>query len=166
MYLCVHVLYTGHEFLNFVENRFMKTLLTASLLLCCASFATAQKSKGDPERDIRRVLERQVAAWNAGNIDEFMEGYWKSDSVQFIGSEIVTGWTATLQRYKKNYPDKDAMGVLRFELLQLQPVREDAYLITGKYFLTRKQDNPHGIFTLLFRRKGGKWVITYDHTSG
>ncbi len=165
MYLCVYVLYAGHEFLNFVENRFMKTLLTASLLLCCGSFVTGQKLKGDAESDIRRVLDRQVAAWNAGNIDEFMEGYWKSDSVQFIGPEIVTGWTATLERYKKNYPDKEAMGVLRFDLLQLQRVGEDAYLITGNYFLTRKKDNPHGIFTLLFRRKEGKWVIVYDHTS-
>jgi hypothetical protein len=94
-----------------------------------------------------------------------MTGYWKSDSVQFIGSEIVTGWTATLERYKKNYPDKDAMGVLRFDLLQLMPAGEDAYLITGKYFLTRKNDSPHGVFTLLFRKKEGKWVIVYDHTS-
>ena len=143
----------------------MKTLLIASLLLCFSACLNEQKSKEDSERAIRRVLDRQVAAWNEGNIDEFMEGYWKSDSVQFIGSEIVAGWTATLERYKKNYPDKDAMGVLRFDLLQLQPVGEDAYLLTGNYFLTRKKDSPHGIFTLLFRRKEGKWVIVYDHTS-
>jgi len=144
----------------------MKTLLIASLLVCFSTFPNAQESKEDSERAVRRVLDRQVAAWNAGDLDEFMEGYWKSDSVQFIGSEIVTGWTATLERYKKNYPDKDAMGLLRFELHQLQPVSEDAYLVTGKYFLTRKKDNAHGIFTLLFKKKEGKWVIVYDHTSG
>ena len=143
----------------------MKTLLIVFFLLGLAGCQSAPPSNEDSDRDIRTVLDRQVAAWNAGNIDEFMDGYWKSDSVQFIGSEIVTGWTATLERYKKNYPDKDAMGVLRFDLLQLQPVGEDACLVTGKYFLTRKEDNPHGIFTLLFRRKGGKWVIVYDHTS-
>src|SRR6267142_4437094 len=128
----------------------MKTLLI--LLLCCSSCLNAQKSNELSERAIRSVLDRQVVAWNAGNLDEFMEGYWKSDSVQFIGSEIVTGWRATLERYKKDYPDKDTMGTLRFDLLQLQPVGADGYLITGRYFLTRKKDNPHGIFTLLFRR--------------
>src|SRR6267154_835599 len=141
----------------------MKTLVIFSLLMCCASCLSAQKSEEDSKRAIHRVLDLQVTAWNAGNLDEFMDGYWKSDSVQFIGSEIVTGWTATLERYKKNYPDKDAMGFLRFDNLLFQPVGEDAYLITGKYFLTRKDDNPHGIFTLLFRKKGGKWVIVYDH---
>lgn len=142
----------------------MKTLLVA-FLVCSTICLNAQKSKEGSERAIRRVLDLQVAAWNAGNLDEFMEGYWKSDSVQFIDSGIIAGWTATLERYKRNYQDKDAMGVLRFELLQLQRVGEDACLVTGKYFLTRKEDNPHGIFTLLFRRKVGKWVIVYDHTS-
>ena len=143
----------------------MKTLLVAFLLVCFTTCLNAQESKKNSELNIRRVLDRQVAAWNAGNLDEFMEGYWKSDSVQFIDSGIVAGWTATLERYKRNYPDKEAMGVLRFELLQLQRVGEDACLVTGKYFLTRKEDNPHGIFTLLFRRKAEKWVIVYDHTS-
>ena len=143
----------------------MKTLLAASLLVCSTICLNAQKSNADSERVIRRVLDRQVAAWNAGNLDEFMEGYWKSDSVQFIDGGIIAGWTATLERYKKNYPYKDAMGALRFELLQFKPVSDDAYLVTGKYFLTRKEDNPHGIFTLLFRKKEGKWVIVYDHTS-
>jgi hypothetical protein len=143
----------------------MRIVLLSSLLLFYSSCLNAQQSKEDSKRAIRHVLDRQVAAWNAGDIDEFMKGYWKSDSVQFIGSEIVTGWTATLERYKKNYPDKDAMGVLRFDLLQLTSAGEDAYLITGKYFLTRKNDNPHGVFTLLFRKKEGKWVIVYDHTS-
>src|SRR5882762_5604208 len=72
----------------------------------------------EAESAIRKVLDVQTAAWNHGNIDRFMEGYWKSDSVQFIGAEITTGWTSTLERYKKRYPNKDAMGSLRFELLQ------------------------------------------------
>lgn len=117
------------------------------------------------ESAIRSLLDCQVKAWNEGNIDQFMEGYWKSDSLQFIGSEIATGWTATLERYKESYPDKDAMGSLRFEILKFNRVAVDAFLITGKFFLTRKADNPHGIFTLLVRRKNGKWLVVYDHTS-
>ena len=142
----------------------MKTLLIVSILV--SSHCLIAQKPNDSERAIRLVLDRQVAAWNKGDIDEFMEGYWKSDSVVFIGSPIVSGWTATLERYKKNYPDKDAMGQLRFELLRLQPIGQDAYLVTGNYFLARKEDSPHGVFTLLFRLKGGKWVIVYDHTSG
>ena len=94
-----------------------------------------------------------------------MKGYWKSDSIYFIGSKITAGWDSTLVRYKKSYPDAAAMGKLRFEILMMDFVSADACLVTGKYFLTREKDNPSGIFTLLFRKKNGAWLIVYDHTS-
>lgn len=138
------------------------TLALLSLLLSLAGIA--QRNKAD-EAAIRKVLDVQVAAWNKANIDEFMEGYWKSDSILFIGSKITSGWDSTLLRYKKSYPGKAAMGTLRFEVLRLDFIAHDAYLVTGKYFLKREKDNPSGIFTLLFRKKKSKWVIVYDHTS-
>ena len=110
-------------------------------------------------------MSAQMAYWNEGNIEAFMEGYWKSDSMQFIGRSIQQGWNATLERYKKSYPDLDAMGKLQFDLWQVVRISDDAYLVTGQYTLTRIHDNPSGPFTLIFRLKDGKWVITYDHTS-
>ncbi len=122
-------------------------------------------TRHEDEVSIRSVLDRQVTAWNEANIDEFMKSYWRSDSILFIGSKITAGWDSTLVRYKKSYPDQAAMGKLRFEILRMDYISSDSYLITGKYFLTREKDNPSGIFTLLFKKKDGNWVIVYDHTS-
>ncbi len=137
------------------------------LLVWVATVSYAQK-KFDQLAEgnaIRAVLAQQVADWNSFNIDGFMQGYWKSDSLLFIGAKITHGWDSTLARYKKSYPTKDAMGILRFEIIRLQFTAADACLITGRYFLQRKADNPSGVFTLLFRKKKERWVVVYDHTS-
>ncbi len=145
----------------------MKKILVLFLLFGGLTSATAQKVKIKTENEtaIRKVLDLQVTAWNQGNLDEFMKGYWKSDSILFIGSKITSGWDSTLIRYKKGYPNLAAMGKLRFEILRMDFISVDSYLVTGKYFLARAKDNPSGIFTLLFRKKKGNWVIVYDHTS-
>jgi hypothetical protein len=144
----------------------MKAILVY-LLLCISTFSLAQK-KFDQLAEgnaIRTVLAQQVADWNNFNIEGFMQGYWKSDSLLFIGAKMTHGWDSTLVRYKKSYPTKEAMGVLRFEIIRLQFTSTDACLVTGRYFLQRKTDSPSGVFTLLFRKKSGKWVVVYDHTS-
>jgi len=144
----------------------MKAILVY-LLLCISTFSLAQK-KFDQLAEgnaIRTVLAQQVSDWNNFNIEGFMQGYWKSDSLLFIGAKITHGWDSTLARYKKSYPTKEAMGVLRFEIIRLQFTAGDACLVTGRYFLQRKTDKPSGVFTLLFRMKKGKWVVVYDHTS-
>lgn len=123
---------------------------------------------GDPKSDekaIRELLHKQELAWNAGNIDIFMEGYWKSDSLKFIGTAITKGWNATLQRYKTTYPDRDKMGELKFTFYEFRFIGNDACLVTGRYRLKRKADEPTGMFTLLLRKMEGRWVIVYDHTS-
>ena len=139
------------------------------LLLFLFSFScTDSKIKTrnpNAEREIRTVLDKQVIAWNEGNIDAFMQSYWQSDSLQFIGSDITKGWNSTLEGYKRRYPTAEALGSLRFEILEVVYISPDAYLVTGKYFLTRTIGDLNGIFTLLFRNKEGKWVIVYDHTS-
>jgi hypothetical protein len=143
------------------------TLGLLLLLVSCQQAAQKESSKSDPldEKTIREVLEKQVIAWNGNDIEGFMQGYWKSDSLLFIGSKITNGWDSTLARYKRSYPDKAAMGTLRFEIMRMDFISNDSYLVTGKYFLTREKDNPSGVFTLLFRKKKGKWVAVYDHTS-
>lgn len=131
----------------------------------CGGKKENSTERASDESAIQVVLNNQVAAWNEANLDEFMKGYSQSDSILFIGSKITSGWDSTLVRYKRSYPNKEAMGKLRFEILRMDFISSNSYLVTGKYFLKREKDNPQGIFTLLFKKKKGNWVIVYDHTS-
>ena len=123
-------------------------------------------AQSQDERDIRLVLASQEECWNAGDIECYMDSYWKSDRLIFIGSSGVTyGWQKTLDNYKVRYPDKEVMGKLTFEVLQMEPLSDDFWSVIGKWGLQRTNDNPGGYFTLLFRRLGDEWVIVSDHTS-
>jgi ketosteroid isomerase-like protein len=144
------------------------TLLFCTLLMHGA--CTQIKKQGfDPKADeaaIRAVLEAEQIAWNNGDIDAFMEGYWKSDSLQFMSPRGVNhGWQETLDAYKKGYPDIRAMGTLHFDIFKVTPLSGDHYLVTGQYHVTRNSDNLDGYFTLIFEKIDGKWVAIYDHTS-
>ena len=134
-------------------------------LLSCTTSIKNNTSNVANESAIKEVLSQQVNAWNQGDLNAFMQGYWKSDSLLFIGSKISNGWDSTLVRYQRSYPDRAAMGTLRFEILRMDFISEDSYLVTGKYFLAREKDNPTGIFTLLFKKKANQWFVVYDHTS-
>lgn len=138
---------------------------TLVLMLAACSEKPTKTDWAAEESAIRTVLQSQVKAWNEGTLEEFMAGYWQSDSLLFIGSKITLGWDSTLARYQKIYPTPEARGTLRFDILRVHFTAADACVITGKYFLTRIHDTPSGVFTLLFRKKKGKWVIVYDHTS-
>lgn len=141
----------------------MKYILPA--LFVALACAPPKTPKAEDEAKIREVLTTQQAAWNEGNLDLFMEGYWKSDSLQFIGSSIRYGWQQALDNYKKNYSTRELMGRLQFEIWQIVPHAPDTYLLTGKYTLFRESDQPSGPFTLIFKKINNKWVIVYDHTS-
>jgi ketosteroid isomerase-like protein len=118
------------------------------------------------EAEIRAVLALQQEAWNRFDMDEFMEGYWHSDSLVFIGSRGVrTGWKATRDRYMSTYGSPELMGVLQFDILSVRPLGTDHCLLTGRYQLTRQGDSPSGFFTLIFARTAAGWKILYDHTS-
>lgn len=140
----------------------IKPLLVFGLLLL--SFCAF--SQTDDEKQIRDLLGRQVAAWNRGSIDEFMNGYWESDSLMFIGKSGVTyGYSNTLKNYKKSYSDTAQMGKLTFNILQVKPIAGDAYFVVGKWFLKRSVGDVGGHYTLLFRKINGRWVIVADHSS-
>jgi ketosteroid isomerase-like protein len=147
-----------------------KTML---VLIFLTTFFTdsvfAQKGKQFTSADkagILKTLADQQAAWNEGNIEKFMDGYWKSDSMQFIGKRGINyGWKATLESYKKGYPDTVAMGKLTFDILKINPVSADAAFLTGKFYLKRSIGDASGIFTLVLRKFDGKWLVVYDHTS-
>ena len=141
----------------------MKKLPCIFLIALCG--CSAKFDRISEENAIRELLLRQEVAWNDGKIDEFMEGYWKSDSLMFVGSRITHGWDSTMTRYRRTYPDLDAMGKLKFTLYNFKFVSGDACLVTGRYRLKRTADEPTGMFTLLLKKIGGGWVIVYDHTS-
>lgn len=133
-------------------------------LLTMISFSVFSQSKD--EMEVRNVLAKQNAAWNHGDIDAFMIGYWESDSLMFIGKSGVTyGYKNTLANYKKNYPDTAAMGKLTFTLIQVKRLSPEYFHVTGKYYLTRSIGDASGHFTLMFRKIKGKWVIISDHSS-
>lgn len=140
----------------------MKLFLTAALLCICI-FGQAQSAD---ETAIRKLLDRQTKAWNAGNLELFMSGYWQNDSLMFIGSRGITyGWANTLRNYKQGYPDTAAMGKLEFELLSLKPLSAEYYFVVGKWKLVRSIGNVQGHYTLIFRKINGEWKIVADHSS-
>ena len=133
-------------------------------LLTIISFSVF--SQTNDEIEVRNLLAKQSAAWNRGDIDAFMVGYWENDSLMFIGKSGITyGYKNTLANYKKNYPDTTVMGKLTFTLIQLKQLSPEYFHVTGKYYLTRTIGDASGHFTLMFRKINGKWVVISDHSS-
>lgn len=118
------------------------------------------------EKAIRKMLDAQNAAWNSGDIDGFMKGYWESDSLMFVGKSGVTyGYTNTLKNYKKGYPDTAAMGKLSFTDIKMKRLSKKYYFIVGKWYLKRSIGDVSGHYNLLIEKIDGKWVIVVDHSS-
>jgi hypothetical protein len=138
----------------------MKQLFAA--LLIVLPFAAAASTF----EEINAGLIEQAASWNRGDIDGFMAHYWKSDQLRFAsGGNVTRGWKPTLDRYRKSYPDRAAMGKLEFTDLEFTELGPDAAIIFGRWRLVRESDAPHGLFTLTCLRIDGAWVIVQDHTS-
>ncbi len=144
----------------------MKQKLLITGLILITGCLTLKAQMISEEQQVKDVLTAQVVAWNGGDIDAFMQGYAKTDSIMFIGSKSITyGWDSTLAHYKKNYPDKAAMGVLSFDLINVKRLSPDYFFVVGKFTLIRDRDTPGGHFDLLFQKINGKWLIVSDHTS-
>lgn len=110
-------------------------------------------------------MDAQEKAWNNGDIKGFMAHYWHSDSLKFIGSKGITyGWQKTLDNYLKGYPTKEAMGVLKFTVIEASQLSKSSVYIIGKWEL-QKEKPAGGHFTLLWKKIDGQWVIVADHTS-
>jgi uncharacterized protein (TIGR02246 family) len=125
----------------------------------------ADERKADREA-ISTVLRAQQTAWNRGDVDTFLVGYWHSPELTFSGSSGVTrGWDGVQARYKKNYPDRVAMGQLDFSELEFRFLGPDAALVLGRWHLKRDKDDVGGVFTLVWQRFPNGWKIIHDHTS-
>ncbi len=134
------------------------------LLLC---IVLLPKTHAQPaEKQIRELLANQTVAWNRGDIPEFMSGYWKSDSLVFVGKSGITyGWQKTLDNYLKNYPDAATMGQLRFDIVQLKKLSSNTCFVLGKWFLKRTVGDVGGHFTLILKKFKEGWKVVSDHSS-
>jgi ketosteroid isomerase-like protein len=138
-----------------------KLVFILGMLISVSSMA-----QSNDEKIIRNILADQISFWNKGDIPGFMQGYWNSDSLVFVGKNGPTyGYNNTLRNYQKNYPNKDYMGILNFDILSVQPMEKDHYFVIGKFMLQRKVGDASGHFTLIFRRIKGVWKIVSDHSS-
>jgi hypothetical protein len=139
---------------------------TTTILFLIASLSISYAQNKDTE-SILKTLNNQVEMWNAGNVDQFMVGYWSSDSLMFIGSSGITkGYKNTLANYKVRYPDRASMGTLKFDILNLKPMGKKHYFVVGKWHLTRpEKGDVGGHFSLVFEKINGAWVIIADHSS-
>jgi uncharacterized protein (TIGR02246 family) len=145
------------------------TRLLAFALFFAVSLAASAAEPGTAAA-VRGVLAAQQDAWNRGDIVGFMKGYWQSEEIRFAGGDGFTyGWQATLQNYRRRYPDAATMGKLDFDLVEVREIAPDMAYVFGKWHLTRANEPadkaPHGLFTLIVERKDGAWVITRDHSS-
>ncbi len=140
----------------------MKNILLFLFLL----FASVAYAQSAAEKTIRSIMADQERAWNRADLEGFMDGYWRSDSLRFIGSRGLTyGWQQTLDNYKKSYPGPEAMGQLKFTILSVEILSKRSAYVIGKWELTREAGNLSGHYTLLWKKMKGKWVIVADHSS-
>jgi uncharacterized protein (TIGR02246 family) len=121
-----------------------------------------------PDTEIRKVLDDQVAAWNLGDIDTFMEGYDKSPDTTFVGKTVQRGWETVRLNYHERYPSTEKMGVLDFSGIEVKMLGSDYATVLGKFHLKRNAaggGDASGIFTLLFHKTASGWRVIQDHTS-
>ncbi len=125
---------------------------------------TAQESKDFAA--VKSILFRQQSDWNKGDIDAFMNGYWESDNLKFVGATGITyGYDATLKNYHKRYPDRAAMGQLTFGIKSVEKLSRKVIMLVGTWDLDRTSGPIGGYFTLMWKKIKGKWVVIADHTS-
>jgi ketosteroid isomerase-like protein len=144
-----------------LKIRFSILVMSLGMVVPNAALAAA-----DELAAIRAVIDAQAAAWNRGDIDAFMAGYARSPETTFVsGDEVTHGWQTVRDRYAKKYDSREKMGRLTFSDLTITPLCADAAIVLGSWRLQRKDDEPHGKFTLLFRKLPEGWRIVLDHTS-
>ena len=132
-------------------------------LILVACKAEDQKTDGNDKKEIIAVLKAQEKAWSDHHIEEYMKGYWQSDSLKFYGSSGLTfGWDKTLSNYKKRYPTQAHTGILKFTIENISKISHESYYVMGSYHLTRTLGNAEGVFMIIFKKIDGEWKIIAD----
>jgi len=140
-----------------------------AILLCCtAARAQTAPAQTKDTAAIEQVLHDQEASWNRGDIETFMQGYKDSPDTTFIGKTISHGYQPILERYKKGYATREAMGTLDFSEITVRMLGSDYAVVTGRFHLARTAaggGEARGIFSLIFEKESDGWRIILDHTS-
>ncbi|NAS31865.1 DUF4440 domain-containing protein [Flavobacteriaceae bacterium R38] len=141
----------------------MKNLLYIIAFLAFSISSVAQNSEAREKKEIIAIMKAQEKAWSNHDLEGFMEGYWKSDSLKFYGSNGLTyGWDKTLANYKRGYPTKNHTGTLKFKINDISKVRKGVYFVMGEYHLTREVGDANGVFMIIFKKIKGEWKIIAD----
>jgi len=149
-----------------MSRTFIYATATLILLLNTSIAANAQSESDKAKAAIRAVLNAQRDAWNKGDIEGYMDGYERSETTVFVSGDNVThGWQTVLERYKKSYNTREKMGELSFSDLEITMLSKDSAVVLGRWLLKRASDEPHGRFTLIFKKTKNGWKIIHDHTS-
>ncbi len=135
-------------------------------ILMAALVCAEPEQPSNSVAEIQSVLTTQQDAWNRGDIDAFMNGYAQSASTVFVSEdEVRRGWETVRDRYRAKYSDRAKMGTLSFSEIEVTMLSPDAAVVLGRWKLKRENDEPHGRFTLIFKRLPEGWRIVHDHTS-
>jgi uncharacterized protein (TIGR02246 family) len=152
--------------------RALGSIVTAALVSACAILVDGSGSEGGARWEAMReevieVLDRQAAAWNQGDLEAFMDDYWRSPDLLFTsGGRVQRGWQSTLDRYRATYGSApETMGRLSFSEVEVRALGHSAAWVLGRWSLEREGRAQGGVFTLVFRRIDGRWLIVHDHTS-
>lgn len=136
------------------------------MIICAVLFSAIQLSGQTLDQDraaIKAVMAAQQEAWSNGDLDSFMQGYWKNDSLKFFGARGLTlGWQQTLDNYKKGYPTLADRGTLNFTLEDISPIEDNSYWVMGRYHLSRTVGDAEGVFIIIFKKINGQWKIVAD----
>jgi ketosteroid isomerase-like protein len=155
--------------LQVIRRSSLGTRRALTIIFCtsvAAIVSAAPTQSQNATAQIRSVLRAQQDAWNRGDIDGFMNGYARSASTVFVSEDTIRrGWETVRERYKKKYSDRAKMGTLAFSDLEIMLLSPDAGVVLGRWSLKRANDQPHGRFTLIFKRLPEGWRIVHDHTS-
>ncbi|HMS40308.1 MAG TPA: nuclear transport factor 2 family protein [Pyrinomonadaceae bacterium] len=141
-------------------------LLTILMVLTISGIAFAQTKDEKAKAAIRKVMDDQITAWNKGDIDGFMQGYWKSENLVFVsGDNVRRGWQTVTDNYKKSYNTREKMGILSFNDLEITILSKDSATVLGRWKVQHEPKDDQGRFTLIFRKFKEGWRIIHDHTS-
>ena len=147
----------------------LQTRLTPPVIcyILSAAFACAAPEQAPSSvAEIQSVLTAQQDAWNRGDIDGFMDGYVRSDKLEFVsGGKTTRGWQTVRDRYHRKYDSREKMGTLTFSGIEIHSLNGSNMVATGRWSLRRKTDQPHGSFALIFHHTPAGWRIVHDETN-
>lgn len=122
------------------------------------------------ESSAAAVLQRQTEGWNRGDLEAFCSVY-DEDATFVSPSGVVRGRGAVLERYRKRYPDREAMGTLRLDVQEARAASapEAAGGVQGVSIVARwrltypGKPEASGLTLLVLRpRSDGQWQIVQD----